>query len=77
MAAAGYAVEGLFALLRLTPTEHNATVLSAGFEWNYTAVLNIIFLVLAALLVVRFLRTGGPAMLRMMSRPSDEHAHAG
>ena len=78
MAAAGYAVEGLFALLRLTPTDRNATVLSAGFEWNYTAVLNIIFLVLAALLVVRFLRTGGPAMLRMMSRPGeDQHAHAG
>ncbi|HEU5268431.1 MAG TPA: permease [Jatrophihabitans sp.] len=76
MAAAGYTVEGLFALLRLTPTDRNATVLSAGFEWNYTAVLNIVFLVLAALLVVRFLRTGGPAMLRRMSRPGEEHAHA-
>jgi hypothetical protein len=27
-------------------------------------------LVIAAILVVRFLRTGGPAMLRMMNAPS-------
>jgi len=75
MAAAGYVVEGLFALLRLTPTDRNATVLRSGFAWNYTTVLNLIFLMLAALLIVRFLRTGGPAMLRMMNRPSEEHVH--
>ena len=33
----------------------------------YTTVLNIIFLMLAAFLVIRFLCTGGPEMLRMMS----------
>jgi hypothetical protein len=53
--------------------------------WNYTTVLDIVFLVLAAVLVIRFLRTGGPAMLRMMDRlptassdggPHAEHAHA-
>jgi hypothetical protein len=32
--------------------------------WNYTTILDILFLILAAALVVRFLRTGGPAMLR-------------
>jgi uncharacterized membrane protein YraQ (UPF0718 family) len=77
MAAAGYVVEGLFALLRLTPTDHNATVVHAGFEWNYTTVLNLVFLTLAALLVLRFLRTGGPAMLKMMSRPADSAGHDG
>jgi uncharacterized protein len=42
-------------------------------------VLNIIFLLLAAALLVRFFRTGGPAMLRMMGGAPDEHerhAHA-
>jgi hypothetical protein len=37
-------------------------------------VLNIVFLVVAAVLVVRFLRTGGPAMLRMMNTPEEELA---
>jgi hypothetical protein len=32
-------------------------------------VLNIVFLVVAAILAVRFLRTGGAAMLRMMNAP--------
>jgi hypothetical protein len=35
--------------------------------WNYTSVLIIIFLMLAVVLVIRFLRTGGPEMLRRMS----------
>jgi hypothetical protein len=34
----------------------------------HTTVLNIVFLMLSAFLVIRFLRTGGPAMLRMMDR---------
>jgi hypothetical protein len=41
-------------------------------------ILNIVFLVLAAVLIARFLRTGGPAMLRMMNMaPVDhgEHRH--
>ena len=36
--------------------------------------LNIVFLALAAALVVRFLRTGGPAMLRMMGAPAGHTA---
>ncbi len=72
MAAAGYIVEGMFAVLHLTPQLRSAKVLEAGISWNYTTVLNIIFLVLAAALVWRFLRTGGPAMLRMMNRPAAE-----
>jgi hypothetical protein len=38
-----------------------------SIHWNYTTVLNIIFLMLAIVLVFRFLRTGGPEMLRMMN----------
>ena len=67
MAAAGLLVELLFGALGLIPTERNAQVVEASVTWNYTTVLNIVFLALAAVLVVRFLRTGGPAMLRAMS----------
>ncbi len=67
MAIAGYAVELLFYLLHLTPTSRNASVLNAAVTFNYTTVLNIIFMIFAAGLVWRFLRTGGPKMLKMMS----------
>ena len=40
-------------------------------RWNYTTWLNIVFLLLAALLVVRFLRTGGMRMLTMMGGGPD------
>lgn len=73
MAGAGYVIEGLFALLHLTPHVRNATVLEATIHWNYTTVLNIVFLVVATALVWRFLRTGGPMMLRMMNRPASDH----
>ncbi|MFF4593510.1 permease [Amycolatopsis sp. NPDC001319] len=66
MVAAGYAVELLFGVTGLTPTQRTATVGESGISWNYTTWLNIVFLLLAGLLVVRFVRTGGRAMLRMM-----------
>jgi uncharacterized membrane protein YraQ (UPF0718 family) len=76
MVVAGLIVEILFALLGLIPEERDAKVIEASVTWNYTTYLNIAFLVLAAVLVVRFLRTGGPAMLRMMGgAPSDHEAH--
>jgi hypothetical protein len=75
MVVAGYIVEGLFALFHLIPDERSARVLTASVQWNYTSVLNIVFLIVAALLVWRFLRTGGPGMLRMMSRPGTPHKH--
>jgi len=40
-------------------------------SWDYTTWLNIIFLLLAAALIVRFVRTGGLAMLRMMGGAPD------
>ena len=41
-----------------------------------TLVAGVLFLLLAAVLVARFLRTGGPAMLRMMGgEPSSGHEH--
>jgi uncharacterized membrane protein YraQ (UPF0718 family) len=76
MAAAGLAVELLFQTLGLVPAERDAKVVEASVTWNYTTVLNIVFLCLAAALVWRFLRTGGLPMLRMMNRPEQAHAHA-
>ena len=69
MATAGLVVEIVFGALGLIPTERNAQVVEASVSWNYTTVLNLVFLTIAAVLVVRFLRTGGPAMLRAMSAP--------
>jgi uncharacterized membrane protein YraQ (UPF0718 family) len=72
MVVAGLVVETLFGILGLVPDERNAKVVEASVTWNYTTFLNIAFLALTAVLVVRFLRTGGPAMLRTMSRPPEE-----
>jgi len=72
MAAAGFVVEIVFGWLGLIPSERNAKVVEAGVHLNYTTVLNVVFLALAGALVVRFLRTGGPAMLRMMNEPMDD-----
>jgi uncharacterized protein len=67
MAAAGLLVDLLFEALGLVPETRNAKVVEASITLNYTSVLNIGFLVLAGLLVLRFLRTKGPEMLRMMN----------
>jgi uncharacterized protein len=76
MAVAALIVEFIFAALGFVPSEHHARVVEASISWNYTTWLNIAFLALAALLVWRFLRTGGPAMLRMMNGPPEpSHAH--
>jgi uncharacterized protein len=69
MVAAGLIVELLFGGLGLIPEQRAAKVVEASVTWNYTTILNLVFLALAAVLVVRFLRTGGPAMLKMMGGP--------
>ena len=75
MAAAGYVVEFLFQALGIIPQDRKVVAITEGIQWNYTSVLNIIFLVLAAILVIRFIRTGGIPMLRMMNTPEQEMAH--
>jgi uncharacterized membrane protein YraQ (UPF0718 family) len=66
MVVAGLVVELVFGLLGLIPDERNARVVEASIQLTYTTVLNIVFLILAAVLVWRFLRTGGPGMLKEM-----------
>jgi uncharacterized protein len=78
MVAAGYLVELLFGTANLIPKQRNAMVMEAGISWNYTTWLNIAFLVVAAVLIVRFVATGGLPMLRMMNGSPDgghEHEH--
>jgi uncharacterized membrane protein YraQ (UPF0718 family) len=77
MAIAGYIVEFLFGAAGLIPAGRTARVGAAGVQWNYTTVLNIIFLLLAAALLVRFFRSGGGPMLKMMDGSPDSHEHHG
>ena len=75
IAAAGYIVEFLFEAIGIIPENRNAVTITEGIQWNYTTILNIIFLVLAAILVIRFIRTGGIPMLRMMNTSEHEMTH--
>jgi hypothetical protein len=74
MVGAALVVEFAFQALGLVPEERNTKIVEASVTWNFTTVLNIIFLGLAAVLVWRFVRTGGLPMLRMMEKPMGEHA---
>ncbi|MET7766605.1 permease [Streptomyces sp. NPDC005393] len=76
---AGYVVELAFGGLGLIPDQATAKIPMEGVSWNYTTWLNIAFLLLAAALLLRFWRTGGAAMLRMMGGPADsaDHGHEG
>jgi len=74
MAAAGLLVDLLFRAAGLVPRVHHAIVVEARLTWNYTSILNLVFLALAAVLVWRFVRTGGPEMLRMMNAPAGTKA---
>jgi uncharacterized membrane protein YraQ (UPF0718 family) len=67
MAFAALAIEFLFDLLGLIPSQRSAQIVEMSISFNYTTVLNIIFLAIAALLLVRFFRTGGPKMLAHMA----------
>jgi uncharacterized membrane protein YraQ (UPF0718 family) len=75
MVTAGLLVDLIFKAVGLERTTRNAKVVEAGIHLNYTTVLNIIFLGLAALLVYRFVRNGGIAMLKGMNKPIGEHEH--
>src|ERR1700730_7046464 len=70
IAAAALSGEGLFCSLGLIPHERQARVVEASITWNYTTWLNTGFLLLASILVWRFVTTGGIEMLRTMNRPT-------
>ena len=78
MAGAAYILELVFGVAGLVPPQRSARIVEAHLTWNYTTWLNIVFLGLAALFVWRFLKTGGPEMLRMMNQltPAEAHRHS-
>ena len=75
MVCASLIVEFAFQAIGLVPSQRHALVAASAFRFNYTTILNIVFLVLSALLLVRFFRTGGPKMLRMMASPRHAKGH--
>src|SRR5260370_35668123 len=75
MVIAGYIIEFLFGGLGLVPAQRAAKIAEQGIQWNYTTVLNIIFLLLAAALLVRFFRSGAGPRLKMMGGRPDAHDH--
>jgi uncharacterized membrane protein YraQ (UPF0718 family) len=75
MVLAGYVVEIVFSVLGLVPEHRHAHVMMASVQFNYTSVLDVIFLVVASTLLVRAVRTGVVPMLRMMDEPMDEGGH--
>jgi uncharacterized protein len=70
MALAGLLVELLFGALGLIPSARNALVAEPSLSLNYTTVLNVLFIALAGVLLLRAWRTGGFAMLAMMDARS-------
>jgi hypothetical protein len=76
MATAGYVIELVFGGLGLVPDRSSARIPEQGVSWDYTTWLNIVFLLLAAALIVRFTRTGGVAMLRMMGGAPEQDSMA-
>ncbi len=75
MVIAGYVVEFTFGALGLIPATRSATVGTISPQWNYTTYLNIVFLVLAVALLVRFFRSGGGPMLNRMGGPAEPGQH--
>ena len=76
MAIAGYLVEVVFGGLGLIPDRASAKIPDQGVAWDYTTWLNIAFFLLAAVLLIRFARSGGLPMLRMMNgAPDAAHDH--
>jgi len=66
MFVAALLVEFVFDAFGLIPSHRSAQVVEMSISFNYTTVLNMIFLAIAALLVLRFFKTGGPKMMAHM-----------
>jgi uncharacterized protein len=76
MAVAGLTIELAFGAAGLVPRERAALVMEPRVTLNYTTGLNVLFVAVAAGLLIRFFQTNGLTMLRMMDKPPDEpHRH--
>ena len=73
MSLSALIIQLIFKALDFVPAERHARIVETPIGWNYTTILNIIFLVPAAILVIRFLRTSGLKMLKMMDQDQVQH----
>jgi len=76
MVLGGLLIGLAFQALGWVPTNRNVSAFEPHPTWNYTTVLNLASLALIAILGWRFLRTGGPDMLRMMEAPMEHGSTA-
>ncbi len=72
MVLAGLVVGAAFSVTGATPTNRDITVFDTTVSWDYNTWLDIVLLAVAAALAVRFLTTGGLAMLAEMEAPPEE-----
>lgn len=77
MAGGALVVEAVLGVPGLIPRERTAQVVEASITLSYTSLLTLAFLALAAILVWRYLRTGGREMLAMMNMTPDEMSGVG
>jgi uncharacterized membrane protein YraQ (UPF0718 family) len=78
MAASGLVIGLLFGALGWLPGKGSIAALETPIAWDATTYLNLMVLGIIVVLLVRFLRTGGVSMLRMMNMASDGiAAHTG
>src|SRR5487761_516011 len=76
MSLAGFLIGLAFNLTGLTPAHFSVSAFQAPPAWNYTSFLDLVFIALIAVMLWRFLTTGGPQMIRAMSQPGGGgHAH--
>ena len=75
MAAAGLLVGAVFTALAWVPSNRNVAAFASTISWDATTFCNIAVLAVIALLLLRFLRTGGLGMLRAMEMPPEQMAH--
>ncbi len=75
MAATGYIIEFLFTLFHIIPTNRHVAIITEGIHWNYTSWLNIAFLIIAIVLIYRFIKSGGLPMLKMMDKAKMDMVH--
>ena len=75
MVVAGLVVGLVFTAVGWVPGSRSVTAFDTTVTWDATTYCNLVVLFIIALLLVRFLRTGGVAMLRMMDMPPEQMQH--
>ena len=73
MVTAALLIEFIFQLFHLVPHHSHVSIIETTIHFNYTAALNIVFGIIAVILLLRFLKTGGLHMLSMMENPKMHH----